>query len=766
MQQNRQLGRRANQASAPLVKFGALQPIQAVETPGFETAERVKYSVFFRRHRRSFMAFLLGSILASLVVTEWWPDTYRARTVLEVMGVNEDFMNSRDLNPNTAVATPDTFIETQTKLLQSESIADRVVAVLAPKLTESDYQQHRGFGGLFRGTSHDESAEPTIRQMLKAMKVKVEGQSSLISVTIDGPSGKIAADTANALGKEYINDLDQVRLNIVSRTGDFLAGQLEGLRRKLEASEDALQQYAQRSGLLYVNTTGATHENVDIDKLKQIQQDLEQARSTRADKQAQYELIRSSSSEALPQVVDDASLRDYLSKLTDLRRQLAELRATLTPKHYKVTQLEGQIKELESAVQTQRNVVLHRIQADYLAAIGREQLRARDYGAQVARVTHQNVQEVRYNFLKREADANRDLYQSMLQKVKEAGVASALKTSNIRVVDPAKTPLTRYQPKVPINLGIGIVLGVFLWVLYALLRERSDQSIRLPGESRRLLDLPELAAIPSAKKDPRIQVFGHASARLAATSSIPSDTKLLAAGDRPELRSILRKCAETRSIVAESFRSAVTSILLWGRYNKQSPVIVVSSVHAKAGKTTAVFNLALGLAESGRRVLMIEGDLRLPRLGQIIGFEGAPGLGDLLSGTLPVSEAASLVLDTGVPGLYVLPCGELRPNVPQLLHSPKLGALVEVLRAAFDFVLIDSPPIIPLTDARLLAKHGDGMILICRAGHTNIDQLLSIRKVLAEDRTVVIGTILNDWNAQLEDPSYLQSYASYARADA
>src|SRR6185437_9484295 len=106
-------------------KFGALPPIQAVETPGFETAERVKYSVFFRRHRRSFVAFLLGSILASLVVTESWPDTYRARTVLEVMGVNEDFMNSRDLNPNTAVVTPDTFIETQTKLLQSESIADR-----------------------------------------------------------------------------------------------------------------------------------------------------------------------------------------------------------------------------------------------------------------------------------------------------------------------------------------------------------------------------------------------------------------------------------------------------------------------------------------------------------------------------------------------------------------------------------------------------------------------------------------------------------------
>jgi polysaccharide biosynthesis transport protein len=272
-----------------------------------------------------------------------------------------------------------------------------------------------------------------------------------------------------------------------------------------------------------------------------------------------------------------------------------------------------------------------------------------------------------------------------------------------------------------------------------------------------LLDLPELATIPSAKRDLRI----------------PSGPQLIEGGQArsitgkaPSLDKALTKWGSTGSIVAESFRSAVTSILLWGRYHEESPVIVITSSHAKAGKTTSTFNLSLGLAESGRRVLVIDGDLRLGRLGSIFGVQQANGMIDILAGRYDVTALPDLIQKTEIPGLHILPAGSSHHNVLQLLHSPRLDDVLREVRKKFDFVLIDSPPLIPLTDARLLGKHADGAILICRAGQTSFDQLIATRRRLAEDGTLVIGTILNDWNATSEDPSYLRSYEGYQRKEA
>ena len=724
-------------------------------SPGHGAGGNVRFSAIFRRYRVPFTLIMALAVLGAILVTLCSSRSYKAKTLLEVMDYNQDFMNGRDLNPNTEASTGD-FIETETKLLQSDSIADRVVNALSPKLTPEDYTTQGGLKRFVRSEpAQPASPEDVIRQMLGQMKVKQQGQTSLIAVTLEGPTPKIAADTVNTLAQEFIADAEQSRWNTASHTGEFLNGQIATLRQKLEESEQQLQDYARRSGLVY--TGDATHESVDTEKLRQIQQDLEAARAIRADKQAQYNMIQGSSVNALPQIVDDASIRDYNTKLADLRRQEADLRATLTPQHYKVKQVEDQIQELQSEISRHRDVLLGKIKADYLAAVNREQLRAKDFEAQIGRVSGQNAKEVRYNMLKREVDANRDLYQSMLQKVKEASVASALRASNIRVVDPAKPSFLPSSPSLPINLALGILLGIVSFVLFVLMRERMNQSIRMPGESVKLLDVPELATIPSAKRDLRITGSSLASDGEGGKGGLLGSTRELS------LEKVADKWATHGSIVAESFRSAVTSILLWGRYHESNPVLVISSAHAKAGKTTSTFNLGLGLAESGRRVLIIDGDLRLSRLGQIFGVGQADGLTDILSGRVDSTLAADLVQSTPVAGLHILPSGSPHPNVPQLLHSPLLDDAIRDLRKDFDFVLIDSPPMIPLTDARLLGKHADGVILICRAGHTSVDQLVASRRRLSEDGTLVIGTILNDWNANSEDPSYVKSYEGYQK---
>ena len=762
MQEHPQLIRRPNHLRPPSVELAPPPAsLQMLDIPAVtQPSETVRYGAIFRRHRKAFLAILGGCILLSGLVTAVTKKTYRARMVLEVLGTNQDFMNNKDLDPNTSIATSDALVETQSKLLQSETVADRVVAALGPKVDTAELDNRSGLRKwLHVGSSEPPTAESVIRGMLGRMKVKAEGQSSLISVTVDGPTAALAAETANTLSKQYIDELQQARWNTSARTAEFLTGQLDGLRKKLESSEDALQDYAQKTGLLY--TGDSTHESVDTDKLRQIQTDLEQARSQRSEKQAQLDAVQSSPADALPQVVDDANIRDYTTKLTDLRRQLADLRSYLTPQHYKVKQVEGQIAEIQAAIEHQRTVILNKMKADYQASVVREQLRAKDYNSQVARVSGQNVKEIRYNILKREVDANRDLYQSTLQKVKEASVVSAMASSNVRVVDPAKAPNGPYSPNLIINLAVGTLAGIMLSVLYGLLRERADESIRTPGQATRAFDIPELAAIPSAKRDVRIRIPMSVGSKAMPGASGVKRLGSVRSGEAFD--SMLENCVHTTSIVAESFRSAVTSLLLWRGRSEQSPVIVVSSSHAKAGKTTAVFNLGLGLAESGRRVLLVDGDLRLPRLGDIFGISTATGLSDLLSGTTSVNLIPELIRETSLPGLFVLPSGTLLPNVTQLLHSTKLDSILERLRAQFDFILIDSPPLVPLSDARLLGQHADGMILICRAGYTSMEQLSAVQRRLADDGTIVIGTILNDWNAKSDDPSYLSSYSHYSR---
>ena len=587
---------------------------------GYRGEAEIRPLTLLRRHARLILPIMLGCLLAGLVVTFLLSPTYKAKSLVEVLAVNQEFMNNKDIDPNASSSSMDTYVETQTKLLTSESVADRVVQNLLSKPDQYGLEERGGIAQIKRWLGLEtppENLETAIRKTIASVKVKAEGQSSLISIAVVGPSPRLAADTANAIANQHILALQDARWATASQTAQFLTLQMDALRKKLQGSEDELQNYARTKGLIY--TSEVNRESVASEKLREIQADLEKAEADRAGKQAQFELVNSSSPEALPRVLDDSSLRDNQNRLTDLRRQLAELSSTLTPSHYRVKEVQSQIAELEKQSGLERAAVITRIHNDFRAAERREQLQRQAYLGQLGLVSDQSGKEIRYNMLKSEVDANRALYQSMSQKIREASVVAALRASNIRVVDPAKPPRTPYQPNWLVNMGIGLLAGCMFSVLAVLLRERGDQSIRAPGETARLLQIPELAIIPSARRDIRTQIVSDSAAL--APKLNRSSLKALPPAASDSSKDLLRSCLQNGSLVAESFRSAVTSILLWGGERRLAhKVLVVTSAHPGAGKTTSVLNLGLGLAESGRRVLLIDGDLRLPRLGKIFGW--------------------------------------------------------------------------------------------------------------------------------------------------
>ena len=726
----------------------------------------VNYSALLRRHRNAVAAIVGGTLLLSVLYTLVAPKVYKSEVILEVMGINQDFMNSKEVDPTSNQVTGDQYIETQTKLLKSPPVVRRTAEVLGPKVPGA-IAGGQGLIGTVREWIGEPAAatpaqgEAVILQMLDDAKVKVDGTSDLISLTVLGPEPQLTADTANTLTQQFIQQAQDARGSSAGDTNKFLTAQLSDARKKLQDSENDLQNYARQTGIVIPSES---QESVAADKLRQIQTDLAKAEADEADTQAQVEVSHSNPSEAMPQVLDDPTLRDNRARLADLRRQLSDLSVTLTPANYKIQQLQAQIADLEQQSAHQRANIIKRLGVQNSATARRKQLLTQAYNQQMGVVSDQSVKEVRYNILKKEVDANRDIYQSMLQRVKEASIVAALRSSDVRVVSPGSVPTSPYRPSLALNLSLGLLLGLTFSTCYILLRERNDASLRSPGQSVKHLNVPELAVIPSARigNSERIPLTLR---NLSGTTALADGKNGLSIGNSALVDKDMVQYCHDETMMADAYRSAITSILL-SRVNGVSPrVILVTSPRPKAGKTTTVANLGISLAEIGRRVLLIDGDLRRPRLGKLFGLQFATGLSDaLLDGGSGSITLDSVVRSSPVPGLSVLPGGSEPANISKLLHSTYLDSLIEKARSEYDFVLIDSPPMMGMADARLLSRNADGVILISRAGETSPEQLGEARERLADDGTPVIGTILNGCDMRIEDPSYVNGYNSYAGA--
>ncbi len=528
----------------------------------------------------------------------------------------------------------------------------------------------------------------------------------------------------------------------------------------MQDSENDLQNYARQTGIVIPSES---QESVAADKLRQIQTDLAKAEADEADTKAQVEVSHSNPSEAMPQVLDDPTLRDNRARLADLRRQLADLSVTLTPANYKIQQLQAQIADLEQQSAHQRANIISRLGVQNSETARRKQLLSRGVSAAVGR-GFRSVCE-RGSLQHPEEGSGCEPRHLPIHVAKgERGQHRRCSEVERRSRGQSRrlVPTSPYRPSLPLNLALGLLLGIAFSTCYILLRERNDASLRSPGQSVRHLNVPELAVIPSARigNSERIPLTLR---NLNGASALAESKNGLSLGKSAIVDKDMVQWCQDETMMADAYRSAITSILL-SRVNGVSPrVILVTSPRPKAGKTTTVANLGISLAEIGRRVLLIDGDLRRPRLGKLFGLQFATGLSDALldggSGTITLD---SVVRPSPVPGLYVLPGGSEPANISKLLHSTYLDSLVETARSEYDFVLIDSPPMMGMADARLLSRNADGVILISRAGETSPEQLGEARERLADDGTPVIGTILNGCDLRIEDPSYVNGYNSYA----
>jgi len=744
---------------------------------------------------RSKWMILAGGVLAfvlGFVSTLPQKPVYQAKTTLELEGLNENFLNFKNVDETERPSSDVASLQTQIKILQSRTLLLRVIAKLRlenrPEFVGQDPASSRPLQGSqdAQGTPTTASTEARREQALWAVAARLgvrgSGQTHIIEVLFDSTDPKLAASVANTLVNEFIEQNIESRWKEGEQTANFLTGQLNDLKVKLEKSEDDLQAYARSTGVIF-NGGGVSSSSSDSDKqgmsvseerLRDIQSELTKAQADRAIKQADYEQAKTSSPEALADVLNDSVLRDYQIKIEELRRQYAELNAILTPAHPKVQRVQAQIAELEPAIEQARRDVMEKVANSYRAALLREDILQKEYSAQTQVVSEEAEKNVHYDILKKEVESNRQLYESMLQHVKEAGIAAAQRASPIRVVDPAPEPTAPYKPR-PMQTGLLAALSGFaLTSALVLMRERADRSLQAPGDAARYLNVAELGVIPSTKTNFSGRLIYDAgppaksnrlrpglAGRNAANGSVKPTPANIGVGAPLEL---VQRGNKPSPLFDEAFQTTVTSILLSGLSESHSRVFVLTSPNPSEGKTTVATNLAIAFAQVNQNVLLIDGDMRRPRIHNIFGAGNDLGLSLLLAGSsLSKENCLSAVLPTNIKGLSILTSGPTSMvSAHNLLYSSRTAELLHYYREEYDIVLIDSPPMLHMSDARVLAKFSDAVILVLRLGRTTRDEALTAQKRFADDGHPVLGVVMNDWHPK--DKSTYSTYKRYADA--
>jgi succinoglycan biosynthesis transport protein ExoP len=703
----------------------------------------------------------LGAV-AGLISTLGEPALYRARTSVEVQVMNDDFMNLRAVDPtNKASSSADSAIQTQTKLLQSESLMNRVIERMkasgsGDRVSKEVYTHPLARFGVV--PSRHLSYDQLLGDLARTMMVKPIGLTRLVELNCESPDRILAAQFCNTVADEFVAQDLELRSETARRTVDWVERQLREVRVKLEESEKRLQDFAGANSLLF----NQTHESVAEDKLRLLQNGLSVAEVERVQREAQFKVGSSRNPEALPSVLDDEPSKQARIKLAELERQRAELTTVYTADFPLVIKVDAQIKALEASQHKEETNMLERLHNEYDTAVSREAALDAAYRSQERIVSGQVAKSAQLNMLQREAESGRQVYTALLQRVKEADFALAIKASPIRIVDRAGPPVFPFGPRRLGSAAMGGFGGLFLGVMFAFVRERNDTRLRAPGDAAKFCAVREFGVIPSArsatlrdgapKPNRYVSLFRPEDTP---DSRIPADRQ-----DLLELVTWTKK----RSLMAEAYRSAMSSIL-FSVQRATGKLIVVSSPRMGEGKTTLISNLGIALAEAGRRVALVDGDLRAPRLHRIFDLGNNSGLQDALRGELdPIAcPLGDLAHPTWVPGLFVVPAGT-GAKEPSLLHqNGRLKPVLQRLEDEFDVVLIDTPPLLHLSDARTIGQLSGGIVLVFRAGKATREVATATMELLENDGIPVLGVILNDFDPKKEAMyGYYTDYYQYS----
>lgn len=696
-----------------------------------------------RKHRRIFIACILLGLLYGIYKAKSQPKLYEASGRIQVRsGSANEYRVS-----NVPGYGSD---QSSTKLLSEIEIikSDTLMLAVAREMDLNNRQDFLESKKPVPHTSLDdgEVRQETIHRLQSNLSVSLVPKTDIIQISYLSLDSKLSAEIVNKVIATYIHHSFETRFASTQRVSNWLASTLDDLKQQVETSQEQVMDLQRRLGILGFDPT----HNQITSSLDDLAKAEGQAKLARIIAEARYRTLNGMDPDSMegsldsttPGVAPPAQLNNLRTQLATANANYAQLESTLGPNHPQAKALKAQIDELNRQIKAEESRLLVQAKENYVVAKANEDQTSSALETQKADAYKLRDLSVEYTLREREFEANRTLYDSLKQRLRTASIQSGLESLEIDVVDEAMPPAKPLlQPQSTIILTM-LIFGVIAGVVIAFLLESLDTGLRSISEIESITSLPSLAVIPRTRRSPTEQ---------AATQS--------------QTRKAIEIITQPKSQFAEAFRALRTALLL---SNAGSPpkMLVLTSAAPSEGKTTAASNLAGILAQHATRVLLIDADLRRPNLHHRFGLPGKVGLTSVLSGSATLSEAVQQVPE--IPTLYLLPSGPIPPFPTEMLSSETMIKVLDQCRAEYDFVVMDTPPVLSVTDGVIVARYADAVLLIVRHGKSSKHVVRRARDLLVRSGARVVGVVLNA--IDLNSPEYYGYYGygnySYGSVDA
>ncbi|MBI3475462.1 MAG: polysaccharide biosynthesis tyrosine autokinase [Acidobacteria bacterium] len=640
-----------------------------------------------------------------------------------------------------------TDLDTEVRILQSDLIALQVIRQLnLDKRPEFGAQPTPKQPNLVADPLQDDSKRTTalLGGFKGNLKVSLIPNTRIIEIHYRSTDPALASSAVNVLAATYVEQNFKTKYDSTMQASEWLKKKLVDLQMNVETSQEKLVRYQKEHEIFGIDEK----QNIITQKLDELNKELTAAESDRMQKEAIYRMTQNGDPDTIATAISSVPVATLggtgtsplLEKLhqqqADLKIQIAELSTQFGPAYPKVAQLNNQSKEIERQVQAETHKAVDHLRGDYQTAVQRQSMLREALDKQKQEANRLNENAIEYTLLKRDVDSNRQLYEGLLEKLKEAGVTASLKSTNFRILDPARPPGAPVEPNIPRNLAFALVLGITSGIGLAFLLEGMDNTVRTTEQAQMISALPSLGMIPLGSKSSNANAGAK---RLSLTSS----------------REVFELVTQVRpqSQMAESYRALRTSLLL-SSLGAPPKVVMITSARPQEGKTTTSINTAIVLAQKGVRVLLVDADLRRPSVHKTLGMGPRSGLSNVLTGNATLEQA--ITVSPILPNLFILAAGSPPPNPAELLASANMRDVLKELREQFDHVVIDTPPTLSVTDAVVLSPRVDAIILVIRSGQTTKQALRRARDILMQVNAHVTGVLLNA--VDLTSPDYYYYY--------
>jgi capsular exopolysaccharide synthesis family protein len=603
----------------------------------------------------------------------------------------------------------------------------------------------------------DESARlrPYVNILKGKMNVETPPNSEVIRLSFEHTDPELAASIVNATARSFIDRSFERKTSRYADTSNWLDRSTRELKSKVQQAEQALADYTRRNGIF--STEGK--ESLTTDKLTSLHSQATKAEVDRMLKESLYDVVRRGGVSQLPEAFSDQKIGMLQNELGKLQIEAAEMSVKYGPENPRVAEVEQKIKAYQAQINENRRTLEERLRADYDRAIRDEISIKRALERAKSEAVQQNQASIQFSILQSDVETANSLYRDFLQKTKQADLQLVEQHNNMRVIEPAEVPGSPVGPMRFRTILIGFLVSLIAGIGLAFFLEYLDNTVKSVEDVVRVAQLPTLAVIPAINA---VSQRALSTRRREIGNGASKGLSLATTGNGATGKLTKLVTLDQLSSVVEAYRMLRTSVLLSSAGNPPKTILFTSGQPGE-GKTTTAINTAISLSQLGASVLLIDADLRRPTVHRVFKMNQTHGLSTFLSRQVDLD---TLIHKLWVPNLSVLPCGPIPPNPAELISSKRMEVLLRVLSGRYDHILIDSPPLINVTDPVILSTMVDGVILVVQAGRSTREVVRRARTELGSVGAKIFGVVLNNLDLKREGyDSYLSTYGSYGYGD-